>query len=310
MRILLFFLWLTLGLAYFLIWNQRNDCCTGGTQQVLSFPSLFTGSPSSDAPEVLSLPESLNTGQNDPVQANHLKIQSLDTVDITPGCILFKWGQSDPITRPCFNAWRDSIAGQLKEGQMLEMIGEYFDRENQVMASGNVGLLRALKTKKLFQGVMNETLLKIRSNSVPERDSVEHRLFQSLRVQVIFYNELIKEMDEKTLIYFAYGTEDQIHNQWLESYTDHLVAMLKNTRHELQLVGHTDDDATAESNQKLGLQRAELVKYLLVSKGLKASRIKTSSKGESSPIAPNDTEQNRSLNRRVELFILSPNQSK
>ena len=310
MRILLFFLWLTLGLAYFLIWNQRGDCCAGGTQQVLNLPSLFTASPSSDQTEqVVSLPETLNTSQIDPIHANHL-VQTMDSVDTTPGCILFKWGQSDPIARTCFNEWRDSIAGQLKEGQMLELIGEYFDRENQVMASGNVGLLRAVKTKKLFQGVINEARLKTRGISVPERDSVEHNLFQSLRVQVIFYNELIKEMDEKTLIYFAYGTEDQIHNQWLESYADHLVAMLKNTRHELQLVGHTDDDATAESNLKLGLQRAELIKYLLVSKGLKASRIKTSSKGESTPIAPNDTEQNRSLNRRVELFILPPNQSK
>ncbi len=308
MRILLFFLWLTLGLAYFLIWNQRDQCCTGDTQQVLSLPSLFTGSTTSTAKEQsFSIPETSITSQSVPLQVNN---QSVDTMGTSPGCVVFKWGQSDPVIRPCFNVWKDSLAQQLKEGQMLELIGEYFDRENQVMASGNIGLLRAVKTKSLLLGSIQESRIKIRSRSVPERDSVEFRPFQSLSAQVIYYNELIKEMDDKTLIYFAYGAEDQIHNQWLETYSDHLVEMLRNTKHELLLVGHTDDDATAESNQKLGLQRAELVKYLLVSKGIKASRIKTSSKGESSPIAPNDTEQNRSLNRRVELFIISPNQPK
>lgn len=308
MRILLFFLWLTLGLAYFLIWNQRDQCCTGDTQQVLSLPSLFTGSTASVTKEQsFSMPETINTSQSVTLQ---VKSQPVDTVSTTPGCIVFKWGQSDPLIRPCFNVWKDSLAQQLKEGQMIELIGEYFDRENQVMASGNIGLLRAVKTKSLLHGAIQDSRIKIRSRSVPERDSVEFQPFQSLYAHIIFYNQLIKEMDDKTLIYFAYGAEDQIHNQWLESYSDHLVEILRNTKHEVQLVGHTDDDATAESNLKLGLQRAELIKYLLVSKGIKASRIKTISKGESNPIAPNDTEQNRSLNRRVELFIIPPNQPK
>jgi outer membrane protein OmpA-like peptidoglycan-associated protein len=308
MRILLFFLWLTIGLAYFLIWNQRDQCCTRDTQQILSLPSLFTGSTASVTKEQsFSIPDTLNTSQSVTLQD---KSQPVDTLESIPGCVVFKWGQSDPLVRPCFNAWKDSLAQQLKEGQMLELIGEYFDRENQVMASGNTGLLRAVKTKGLFQGSIPESRIKVRSRSVPERDAVEFRPFQSIHAQVIFYNQLIKEMDDKTLIYFAYGAEDQIHNQWLETYADHLVEILKNTKQEVHLVGHTDDDATAESNLKLGLQRAELVKYLLVSKGIKASRIKTSSKGESSPIAANDTEENRSLNRRVELFIISPNQPK
>lgn len=308
MRILLFFLWLTLGLAYFLIWNQRDQCCASGDTHSLSLPSLFNPSPtlSSNSPDA-STKEAIH---EQTVQDKSGHSDTIGALGKSSGCIWFKWGQSDPITGPCFNAWRDSMVSALKEGQMIELIGEYFDRENKIMASGDLGLLRAVKTKKLFQAATDESRLKVRSRSVPERDSVEDQVFPSLQVQTIFYNELIKELDDKTLIYFAYGVEDQIHNQWLETYADHLVQRLKNNRDELLLVGHTDDDATAESNQKLGLQRAELIKYLLVSKGLKASRIKTSSKGESSPIAPNDTEQNRSQNRRVELFIQSPNQLK
>lgn len=309
MRILLFFLWLTLGLAYFLIWNQRGQCCASGNQSSLSLPTLFFPSGSSASSElVTSVSEPLNTVVPEVKSIDQSAVTGADSIWSGSGCLFFNWGKSDPLIRPCFKTWRDSIVNSLQEGQMVEIIGEYFDRENNVMASGDLGLLRAVKTKKLFQETIDESRLKVRSKSIPERDSVEFQPFEALGVHIIFYNELIKEMDEKTLIYFAYGVEDQIHNQWLETYSDHLVRLLKNTKQELLLVGHTDDDATAESNQKLGLQRAELIKYLLVSKGLKAARIKTSSKGESSPIAPNDTEQNRSLNRRVELFILSPNQ--
>jgi len=312
MRILLFFIWLTLGLAYFLIWDQRDLCCDLGSQKTSILSSLLSQvAPASETDPNAPFKDSLTNKLTNPVLTNKVSDRAeTDIQDVKPGCLLFKWGQSDPVTRPCFNAWRDSIVKSLQEGQMIELIGEYFDRENQVMASGDIGLLRAVKTKKLFHGAIGDARVKIRSRSVPERDSLENKSFPALQVHTIFYNELIKELDEKTLIYFAYGVEDQIHNQWLETYADHLVQTLKNTKDELLLVGHTDDDATAVSNQKLGLQRAELIKYLLVSKGFKASRIRTSSKGESSPIAPNDTEQNRSLNRRVELFIVPPNQSK
>ncbi|HNT19791.1 MAG TPA: OmpA family protein [Saprospiraceae bacterium] len=297
MRILLFFLWLTLGLVYFLIWNERETCCTQGfrpsdTSQILS------DHPAGNQALDLSQDSGALSGM---VEENP---ETTDAESPEMGCILFRWAKAEPALRPCFDHIRDSLINGLDEGQMIEIIGYYFEDENRIMASGDLGLLRAVQTRDLFSNHVDQSRLKVRSRSIPLRDSMEGKLFESLLMHRIYYNDQVKELDEKTLIYFAYGTNGQLDNRVLEAYAQQLVSRLKNTRDDILLVGHTDDDATEESNLKLGLQRAELIKYLLVNKGLPAGRIKTSSKGESSPIAPNNTEANRSLNRRVELFLV------
>ena len=297
MRILLFLLWLTLGLVYFLIWNERESCCAQGSRPSDSSQTLAENQSGTRSLDLVQ--DSGNT---------HAMLEEKTLADVTEspemGCILFPWAKAEPVVRPCFDRIRDSLISGLTEGQMIEIIGTYVDEENRIMASGDIGLLRAMQARNLFSNHVDQSRLKVRSRSIPIRDSMEGKLFESLLIHTVYYNDQIKELDEKTLIYFAYGTNGQLDNRVLESYAQQLVSRLKNTRDEILLVGHTDDDATEESNLKLGLQRAELIKYLLVNKGLPASRIKTSSKGESSPIAPNDTESNRSLNRRVELFIV------
>lgn len=66
------------------------------------------------------------------------------------------------------------------------------------------------------------------------------------------------------------------------------------------LEGHTDDVGSEEVNQKLGLERAEIVKtYLVQQYGFEPARIKTFSYGDSQPVAPNETEAGRARNRRV-----------
>jgi OOP family OmpA-OmpF porin len=51
----------------------------------------------------------------------------------------------------------------------------------------------------------------------------------------------------------------------------------------------------------LSQRRADAVRDYFVSKGVAANRLRAVGYGESSPIAPNDTDEGRALNRRVEL---------
>jgi outer membrane protein OmpA-like peptidoglycan-associated protein len=66
--------------------------------------------------------------------------------------------------------------------------------------------------------------------------------------------------------------------------------------------GHTDSKGTEAYNQRLSLRRAEAVKDYLVKLGVSASRLTVRGKGESQPVASNDTEEGRAENRRVELL--------
>lgn len=67
--------------------------------------------------------------------------------------------------------------------------------------------------------------------------------------------------------------------------------------------GHTDSVGSAQMNQRLSESRAAAVRNHLVEQGVNPAHITTVGRGESQPIASNDTAQGRSQNRRVEIVI-------
>ena len=72
----------------------------------------------------------------------------------------------------------------------------------------------------------------------------------------------------------------------------------------IRITGHTDAIGSDEDNQILSEGRAASVKKAIVERGIAEDRIETEGKGESEPIATNDTEEGRAKNRRVEFTIL------
>jgi outer membrane protein OmpA-like peptidoglycan-associated protein len=72
---------------------------------------------------------------------------------------------------------------------------------------------------------------------------------------------------------------------------------------DILIVGHTDSVGTEAYNQDLSLRRAQAASAYLQSLGVPAARLQTSGRGESEPVQPNDTEEGRARNRRVEIAI-------
>lgn len=72
---------------------------------------------------------------------------------------------------------------------------------------------------------------------------------------------------------------------------------------KVELGGHTDGKGSDEYNAKLSDRRAKSVKTYLVGKGIAADRMTTQGYGESMPVATNDSDEGRELNRRVELKV-------
>lgn len=71
----------------------------------------------------------------------------------------------------------------------------------------------------------------------------------------------------------------------------------------LLIVGHTDSQGDDAYNMNLSLRRANSASAYLQSLGVPGSRISTAGRGESEPVATNDTDAGRQLNRRVEVAI-------
>ena len=67
-----------------------------------------------------------------------------------------------------------------------------------------------------------------------------------------------------------------------------------------EIVGHTDNVGIKEKNMQLSADRAAAVKNFLVDKGISESRIVTSGKGDTQPVASNKTPEGRAQNRRIE----------
>lgn len=74
---------------------------------------------------------------------------------------------------------------------------------------------------------------------------------------------------------------------------------------DITIFGYTDSKGSDEVNLNLSKQRALAVKDYLVAKGLKASRFTVQGLGKADPIATNDTDAGRALNRRVEFSIIA-----
>ena len=73
----------------------------------------------------------------------------------------------------------------------------------------------------------------------------------------------------------------------------------------LEIQGYTDATGPESYNDELGQARAEAVRRYLNRQGVALNRMSTISYGESEPVAPNDTPEGRSQNRRVAIVVLS-----
>ena len=72
----------------------------------------------------------------------------------------------------------------------------------------------------------------------------------------------------------------------------------------IEIAGHTDSDGKADYNMRLSQQRVDEVKKELVGLKIDANRLKPVGYGETKPLVPNDTPENKARNRRVEFIII------
>lgn len=78
----------------------------------------------------------------------------------------------------------------------------------------------------------------------------------------------------------------------------------RNSELKVELAGHTDDVGSESYNQKLSAARAEVVRKALISNGINENRLTAKGYGSTKPLMPNDSDENRALNRRTEMIVI------
>lgn len=122
---------------------------------------------------------------------------------------------------------------------------------------------------------------------------------QTERGMVVTLGDVLFDTGSATLRRSSGNNLDRLAS-FLEQYPDHRVL----------IEGHTDNVGSKDSNQKLSLRRAEAVKLHLTRSGVASQRLTVAGLGLQRAIASNDTAAGRQQNRRVEVVIENPPESR
>lgn len=136
--------------------------------------------------------------------------------------------------------------------------------------------------------------------------STNTRLELDKSKSLVFNNKKLQEGDKLVLNNIQFAVNSAALLPAGKAELDKLATFMKlNTQVEIQLSGHTSSEGSAAGNRELSLKRVRSCKDYLSAKGIDESRIMIRGFGPDKPIAPNDTEANRAINRRVEMEITS-----
>jgi outer membrane protein OmpA-like peptidoglycan-associated protein len=145
---------------------------------------------------------------------------------------------------------------------------------------------------------------------------IGHQMDQKAKeIQATVAGAEVTRVGEGLVVTFASGLLFDVDSSRLRDESkknlDNLASSLSNFGDsKLLLVGHTDSQGTDEYNLALSRRRADAVGVYLQSRGVSGARVQMSGRGETEPIASNDSDLGRQQNRRVEAAIYASDKMK
>ncbi|NND62291.1 MAG: OmpA family protein [Flavobacteriaceae bacterium] len=120
-----------------------------------------------------------------------------------------------------------------------------------------------------------------------------------------FLEEEIKEKGFVNLYGILFDSGKDIPKKESEAVLNELANFLKNNPNiKIEIIGHTDSDGEESYNEDLSGRRAQSVVQWLSDHDIDVSNLVSDGKGESNPVASNDTDSGKALNRRVEVRVV------
>ncbi len=118
-----------------------------------------------------------------------------------------------------------------------------------------------------------------------------------------FKNAKIGDKFNLNRIFFEFNSYDLLTASYTELDRLYEILIAKPSL-KIEIRGHTDNVGSISYNKKLSVKRAASVYDYLIDKGIVKSRMKYRGFGNKVPIADNETEDGRKINRRVEIIIV------
>ena len=114
--------------------------------------------------------------------------------------------------------------------------------------------------------------------------------------QIALYDD---DIANSIVLPFQKGAITKINTNQFEMQLNKLANELRLTKGVVLVTGYSDSEGDNDVNLGLALERANLIKQMLIRKGIDDHNIIIESMGEAHPVADNNTEAGRNRNRRV-----------
>jgi outer membrane protein OmpA-like peptidoglycan-associated protein len=190
--------------------------------------------------------------------------------------------QEEPDQQAKAGALVGSLAGAALGEKLDDETGQAVGAAVGALAGAMVGSYMDRQQRDLEQALEQERRTR----------QVEIQRLEDETLKLTLQSEVLFEFDSAEIRRDAQTT--------LRKVADHLV---KYNQTAVHVIGHTDAMGAREYNLYLSERRASSVANTLNQKGVAASRIRIEGRGENQPRKPNETEEGRRLNRRVEIFV-------
>jgi outer membrane protein OmpA-like peptidoglycan-associated protein len=222
--------------------------------------------------------------------------------------IASQWDVPTVSTNDGFEAFKERILAGMTDDNILEITGLYYEGEAQPDGFENYGFARAEEIRKLFAELPDDRI-RFRARLQEEGDNTRTGFFESGVFEWIEAEKQdeapeLEELDDRVIIRFPTNSATKKADPAVDEYLDKLAERVKTTGEQITITGHADNIGDDELNMKLSRKRAERVREILVRKGVSKDQIAVSYKGETQPVASNDTESGRQENRRAEVRLI------
>lgn len=213
------------------------------------------------------------------------------------GPLIFDCTTGAVITNEKWPTKKQEILDAQVAGKKLLLVGPYFTGEDE-----QAGFDRANKVKALFTELSPEDI-EIDARAASDCEATKVKMLHELKYKWVTRNDDVMEHFNTTMVFYKYDSAEEVSNESVLAYFQELATFLKESGDHIKLVGHADSDGAAQYNEDLGLKRANEYKSHLMSLGVAEDKITVESKGEAMPLKPNNSPENKRLNRRVEVHI-------
>jgi outer membrane protein OmpA-like peptidoglycan-associated protein len=180
----------------------------------------------------------------------------------------------------------------LTRAENTSSLVSYDDSGNPVLSLRTNNTYELDITKKGY--TYFNTILDVKANSETKNIITREIVLDTLTAETkMVFNNITFETNSAELNAESYAELNRL-----------LGLMERNPELRIEISAHTDDVGSNEYNFRLSDKRAESVIKFLVSNNISKSRVQSKGYGELQPLVPNDSDENRAKNRRVEIKII------